>query len=148
MHVYSITINTCKIELENLVHVELWTFLIIALLILAYIFAVLSMPMLSFSVTILDKRRSFEKSHAEINICNISISSKWLLISSPNGSMVEHPTPNQRVVGSIPTGGVYFWFRNFHLLRSFLSARQVAYKWNQAWQCSWSIWCFSSKIRF
>ena len=61
-----------------------------------------------FSVTIPDKRRSFEKSRAEINIFNISISSKLLLISIPSGSMEERRTANQRVVGSIPTGGDYF----------------------------------------
>ena len=42
-----------------------------------------------FSVTILDKRRSFEKSSAEINIFNISISSKSLLISIPSSSVVR-----------------------------------------------------------
>ena len=66
-----------------------------------------------FSVTILDKRRSFEKSRAEINIFNISISSKLLLISSPSGSMVERRTANQRVVGSIPTGATIFSFGIF-----------------------------------
>ena len=42
-----------------------------------------------FSVTILDKRRSFEKSRAEINIFNINISSKLLLISILSGAMVR-----------------------------------------------------------